>query len=143
MHARSRRVLSLRPSFAHLRCRHAVAEFPAHVPPCLRVPSFLPSTHGAAAGAAFGGGLELMLACDLRVVGAEAVMGLTETSLGIIPGAGGTQRLPRLIGTTTTDWRVCLLAFFRALASEGVLQIGVLHVAASSVHPNYVADGRR
>lgn len=39
-----------------------------------------------------------MLACDLRVVGAGAIMGLTETSLGIIPGAGGTQRLPRLIG---------------------------------------------
>lgn len=39
-----------------------------------------------------------MLACDLRVVGEKATMGLTETSLGIIPGAGGTQRLPRLIG---------------------------------------------
>lgn len=52
----------------------------------------------AQAGAAFGGGLELMMACDLRVVGQNATMGLTETSLGIIPGAGGTQRLPRLIG---------------------------------------------
>lgn len=41
-----------------------------------------------------------MLACDVRVVGEGAVMGLTETSLGIIPGAGGTQRLPRLIGTS-------------------------------------------
>lgn len=49
-------------------------------------------------GAAYGGGFELMLACDLRVVGDKAMMGLTETSLGIIPGAGGTQRLPRLIG---------------------------------------------
>jgi methylglutaconyl-CoA hydratase len=49
-------------------------------------------------GVAFGGGLELALACDLRIGALEASVGLTETSLGIIPGAGGTQRLPRLIG---------------------------------------------
>lgn len=49
-------------------------------------------------GAAFGGGLELALACDIRIASEQAQMGLTETSLGIIPGAGGTQRLPRLIG---------------------------------------------
>ena len=51
-------------------------------------------------GAAFGGGLELALAADLRVAGAGAKMGLVETSLAIIPGAGGTQRLPRLIGAS-------------------------------------------
>jgi enoyl-CoA hydratase/carnithine racemase len=52
----------------------------------------------AVGGFAFGGGMEAALACDLRVVGPQATMGLTETRLGIIPGAGGTQRLSRLIG---------------------------------------------
>lgn len=49
-------------------------------------------------GLALGGGTELALACDLRIMSEQAQMGLTETSLGIIPGAGGTQRLPRLVG---------------------------------------------
>lgn len=49
-------------------------------------------------GYCFGGGLELALACDLRVASDNAQFGLTETSWGIIPGAGGTQRLPRLVG---------------------------------------------
>jgi enoyl-CoA hydratase len=50
-------------------------------------------------GFAFGGGLEFALCCDLRVASEKAKMGLTETKLGVVPGAGGTQRLPRLIGT--------------------------------------------
>lgn len=49
-------------------------------------------------GIALGGGTELALASDIRVVAATASMGLTETRLAIIPGAGGTQRLPRLVG---------------------------------------------
>lgn len=49
-------------------------------------------------GAALGGGLEMALSCDLRICGEDAVMGLPETGLAIIPGAGGTQRLARLIG---------------------------------------------
>lgn len=49
-------------------------------------------------GGAFGGGAELALACDLRVADTNAVLAFPETRLGIIPGAGGTQRLPRLVG---------------------------------------------
>jgi len=55
-------------------------------------------TIAAVRGAAVGGGCELCLACDIRIVAEGARIGLAETSLGIIPGAGGTQRLPRLIG---------------------------------------------
>ena len=55
-------------------------------------------TIGVVNGLALGGGTELLLACDLRVAAPHAVLGLTEVTLAIIPGAGGTQRLPRLIG---------------------------------------------
>ncbi len=52
----------------------------------------------AISGYALGGGLELALACDIRICSADATMGLPEIKLGIFPGAGGTQRLPKIIG---------------------------------------------
>jgi enoyl-CoA hydratase/carnithine racemase len=51
----------------------------------------------AVRGAALGGGLELAMACDLRIATPDAKLGLPEAKLGVLPGAGGTQRLPRLI----------------------------------------------
>ncbi|XP_033019759.1 methylglutaconyl-CoA hydratase, mitochondrial isoform X2 [Lacerta agilis] len=57
-------------------------------------------TIAAIDGIALGGGLELALACDIRVAATSAKMGLVETKLAIIPGAGGTQRLPRTIGVS-------------------------------------------
>ncbi|XP_030428635.1 enoyl-CoA hydratase domain-containing protein 2, mitochondrial isoform X2 [Gopherus evgoodei] len=55
-------------------------------------------TIAAIEGYALGGGLELALACDLRIAASSAKMGLIETTRGLLPGAGGTQRLPRCIG---------------------------------------------
>ncbi len=55
-------------------------------------------TVAAIEGDALGGGLELALCCDLRVAAETARLGLPEVGLGVIPGSGGTQRLPRLIG---------------------------------------------
>lgn len=62
------------------------------------IANFPRPTIAAINGYAFGGGLEMALACDLRYISDNARIGLTETRLAIIPGAGGTQRLPRLIG---------------------------------------------
>jgi len=74
-------------------------------------------------GAALGGGLELALGCDLRVAASHAVLGLPETSLGIIPGAGGTQRLPRIVGTSRA---LELVLFGRRLNAEEALGYGLV-----------------
>lgn len=58
-------------------------------------------------GFALGGGLELALACDLRIADETAVLGLPEVKLGLFPGAGGTQRLPRLIGAARALELIC------------------------------------
>lgn len=74
-------------------------------------------------GAAFGGGLELALACDLRVADPGAVVALTEVKLGIIPGAGGTQRLPRAIGVSRA--KELIFTGRRVLAAEA-LAMGIV-----------------
>ncbi len=79
-------------------------------------------TLAAIEGVAFGGGLELALACDIRVLGKGAKAGLTEVSLGIIPGAGGTQRLPRLIGAARAKE---LIFTARRLSADDALAWGL------------------
>ncbi|EZP76839.1 enoyl-CoA hydratase [Parageobacillus genomosp. 1] len=74
-------------------------------------------------GSAFGGGLELALACDIRVAVDTAQLGLTETSLGIIPGAGGTQRLPRLIGIGKAKE---LIFTAKRISTQEAAQIGLV-----------------
>ncbi|WP_429843861.1 enoyl-CoA hydratase-related protein [Brevibacillus sp. FIR094] len=75
-------------------------------------------------GLALGGGTELALACDLRIMSEHAQMGLTETSLGIIPGAGGTQRLPRLVGKGVAKE---LIFTARRVLPEEALSIGLIN----------------
>jgi 3-hydroxyacyl-CoA dehydrogenase len=74
-------------------------------------------------GAALGGGLELALACDARIALPSTVVGLPEVTLGIIPGAGGTQRLPRLTGLTTA---IRLICSGEQLKAEAARKLGVL-----------------
>lgn len=85
----------------------------------IRVP-----TIAAINGAALGGGLELALMCDLRLAASHAVLGLPETSLGVIPGAGGTQRLPRLVGEARA--KELILRAVRLTAPEALI-LGVIN----------------
>lgn len=75
-------------------------------------------------GFAFGGGTELALACDLRIASANVLMGLTETSLAIIPGAGGTQRLPRIVGIAKAKE---LIYTARRIDAQTALEIGLVN----------------
>ena len=87
-------------------------------------------TIAAINGYALGGGLELALACDLRVASNKAKLGLPEVGLGLIPGFGGTQRLPRLIGAGRA---YDLILTARHVPAEEALQLGLLNRVADDV----------
>jgi enoyl-CoA hydratase len=74
-------------------------------------------------GLCLGGGLELALACDIRVASEHVKLGVPEVNLGLVPGAGGTQRLPRTIGP---GWANYLLFTGEAIPAPKALQIGLV-----------------
>lgn len=75
-------------------------------------------------GLALGGGLEMALACDLRVAAAGISLGLTESRVGAFPGAGGTQRLPRVVGTARA---LQMMLTGEPVTSEYALGIGLVN----------------
>lgn len=81
-------------------------------------------------GIAFGGGLELALACDFRIAAPGVQMGLTELKLAIIPGSGGTQRLSRLIGLARAR-EMILLA--RRVSAETALSYGLVNEVTKDI----------
>ena len=93
--------------------RAAVERLAAH--PALSV--------AAVDGLALGGGLEVAMACSLRVAGSAARLGLPEVKLGLIPGGGGTQRLPRLVGRGRA---LDIMLTGREVDAEEALRIGLV-----------------
>ncbi|OHR72289.1 enoyl-CoA hydratase [Bacillus sp. HMSC76G11] len=87
-------------------------------------------TIAAINGYAFGGGMELALSCDFRLIAEGTSVGLTETGLGIIPGAGGTQRLPRIIGEAKA---LELILTARKITSVQALEYGLVSKTAPDV----------
>jgi enoyl-CoA hydratase/carnithine racemase len=88
-------------------------------------------------GVALGGGTELALASDIRIASATATMGLTETRLAIIPGAGGTQRLPRLVGRGKAKE---MIFTGRRVDAQEALRIGLVNQV---VEPEKLMDACR
>lgn len=89
--------------------------------------NFPKPTVAAINGLALGGGCELALSCDLRVAGENALLGLPEIKLGIFPGGGGTQRLPRLVGEAKAKELMYLGDFIPA---QEALRIGLVNSVA-------------
>jgi enoyl-CoA hydratase len=91
-----------------------------------KVPRFVIA---AVSGYALGGGCELALACDYRIVGERAVFGQPEVLLGILPGGGGSQRLPRLVGPSKAKE---IMITGRQVKAEEAFRIGLADELVSS-----------
>jgi enoyl-CoA hydratase len=92
------------------------------------------ATIAAVNGFALGGGLELALACDFRVAGEDSKFGVPEILLGVIPGGGGTQRLPRLVGSSRAKE---MIMTGRQVRAEEALSMGLANRVAA---PDFVLD---
>jgi len=91
-------------------------------------------------GTALGGGFELALACHARVLDAKAIVGLPEVKLGLIPGAGGTQRLPRLIGIRNA---IDLASSGRQVKAQETLALGIADsIATGDLRESAIATAR-
>ena len=99
----------------------AVASISAAIQAVAEIPV---PTIAAMNGVALGGGFELALACDIRIASTTATMGLPETTLAIIPGGGGTQRLPRIAGESRAKE---LIFTGRRISAGDALQYGIVH----------------
>lgn len=95
-----------------------------------RIESFGKPVVAAINGAALGGGCEIALACHGRIAGDKAVFGMPEVKLGIVPGAGGTQRLPRLIGMVAA---IDLIGSGRTIKAEEALALGLVDGISNDV----------
>ena len=101
---------------------------PPHLPEVLRRIELSPVPWIAAVhGAALGGGAEILLACRYRIARPDATLGLPEVTLGVVPGAGGTQRLPRLVGMPAA---LDLIPTGRAVSGDAALRIGLVDALA-------------
>jgi enoyl-CoA hydratase/carnithine racemase len=99
-------------------------------------------TIAAVNGFALGGGCEIALACDFRYAAQDAQLGLPEIRLGIIPGAGGTQRLPRLIGLAKAR---DMIFTGRHVGADEALEIGLVDrtMAPAEAYPAALEEARR
>ena len=88
-------------------------------------------------GVAFGGGLELALGCHYRLAGSEARLALPEVKLGLIPGAGGTQRLPRLVGI---DVAIDLVTSGRPVAADEAVALGLVDALIEGDEIEFAVD---